>query len=93
VPDQDFFFALEMSPEPPFEMLAELVRSVFAQAGYGEAAIDAMKGEMRAALAGNAATGQRRCELRFTARDGELEIVVAAAGRPEWRTIRPLPVS
>ena len=93
MPDQDFFFALDMSPEPPFEMLAELVRSVFAHAGYGEAAIDAMNGEMRAAMTGHAATGQHRCELRVTARAGELEIVIAAAGRPEWRTIRPLPVS
>jgi len=31
--------------------------------------------------------------VRFLARAGALEIVVAAAGRPDWRTTWPLPAS
>ena len=92
MPDQEFLFALDMSGEPPFDgMLAELARAVLGHVGCAHAAIDALTGQLGAQLAERAANGTRRCEVRFRARGRELEIVVAGAGRPEWRTTCPLP--
>jgi hypothetical protein len=94
VPDQEFLFALDMSGEPPFDtMLAELARTVLGHVGYASSAIDALSSELRLALTERAANGQRRCEVRFIAHAGELQIVVAGADRPDWRTTWPLPVS
>jgi hypothetical protein len=94
VPDQDFLFALDMSGEPPFDsMLAELARAVLGYVGCASPAIDALTGQLGAALADRAANGNRRCEVRFRARGGELEIIVAGAGRPDWRTTCPLPAA
>jgi hypothetical protein len=94
VPDQEFLFALDMSGEPPFDrMLADLTRCVLGHIGYHSSAIDALTGQLGAALTERAANGRGRCEVRFLARAGELEIVVAASGRPDWRTTWPLPVS
>jgi len=94
VPDQEFLFALDLSGEPPFDrMLADLARCVLGHVGYQSSAIDALAGQLGAALNERSANGGRRCEVRFVARAGELEIVVAAAGRPDWRTTWPLPAS
>jgi hypothetical protein len=94
VPDQDFVFALDMSGGPPFDkMLAELTRTVLGHVGYASSAIDALTRQLGAALVERAANGQGRCEVRFASRGGELQIVVAAPGRPDWRTSWPLPVS
>jgi hypothetical protein len=94
VPDQEFLFALDMSGGPPFDrMLTELARTVLGHIGYGSSAIDALSGELGAALTERASNGHHRCEVRFIAHAGNLQIVVAAAGRPDWRTIWPLPVS
>ena len=94
MPEQEFLFALDMSGEPPFDrMLADLARCVLGHVGYHSSAIDALTGQLGAALTERAASGGRRCEVRFLARAGELEIVVAAAGRPDWRTTWPLPAS
>jgi hypothetical protein len=94
VPDQNFLFALDLSGEPPFDrMLAELVRTVLGQIGYASSAIEAVSGELGAALTERTANGRGRCEVRFIANAGELQIVVCAAGRPDWRTTWPLPVA
>jgi hypothetical protein len=94
VPDQEFLFALDLSGEPPFDrMLADLARCVLGHVGYQTPAIDALTGQLGAALTDRSANGGPRCEVRFAARAGELEIVVAAAGRPDWRTIWRLPAS
>jgi len=94
VPDQDFLFSLDVSGDPESDqMLAEVARTVLGQCGYATSAVDALAGELRVALAGRIADGRRRCEVRFRAEAGQLEIVVAGAGRPEWRTIWPLPAS
>jgi hypothetical protein len=92
VPEQEFLFALDISGDPPFDgMLAELARAVLGHVGCGSAAIDAVTGQLGAQLSERAANGRRRCEVRFRARGGELEIIVAGAGRPDWRTTCPLP--
>jgi hypothetical protein len=94
VPEQEFLFALDMSGEPPFDrMLVELTRTVLGHVGCASLAIDALTGQLGAALAERAGNGRGRCEVRFRARAGELEIVVAGAGAPDWRTTCPLPAS
>jgi hypothetical protein len=94
VPDQEFLFALDLSGEPPFDrMLADLTRCVLGHVGYQSSAIDALSGQLGAALSERAASGEHRCEVRFVAHAGALEIVVAAAGRPDWRATWPLPAS
>jgi hypothetical protein len=94
VPDQEFLFALDLSGGAPFDrMLAELTRCVLGYVGYQSSAIDALAGQLGAALRERSADGGHRCEVRFSARAGALEIVVAAEGRPDWRTTWPLPAS
>ena len=91
MPEQEFLFALDMSGEPPFDgMLAELARAVLGHVGCAHGAIDTLTGQLGVQLAERAANGRRRCEVRFRARGGELKIVVAGAGRPDWRTTCPL---
>jgi hypothetical protein len=94
VADQDFFFALDVSGDPDSDqMVTEVARTVLGQVGYAGSAIDALAGELKAALADRVADGKRRCEVRFRTGAGQLEIVVAGAGRAEWRTAWPLPAS
>ena len=94
MPDQDFLFALDVSGDPESDrMLAEVARTVLGHVGYAHSAIDALAGELCAALAERVDGGKRRCEVRFRAEAGQLQIVVAGAGRPEWRTTWPLPAS
>ncbi len=93
--DRDFFFALDVSGEPADDqMLAEVTRTVLGHVHYASSAIDALTSELRGALADQAAhDGTRRCQVRFRAERGHLEIVVSGAGRAEWRTTWPLPAS
>jgi hypothetical protein len=94
VSDHDFFFALDISDEPEFDrMLNELASVVFGYVGYPAPAVAELTGVLREALASHVASGRRRCDIRFLARAGELQIVVRCAGSPEWRTTRPLPAS
>ena len=92
--DQDFLFALDVSGDPESDQLvADLARTVLGHVGYANSAIDALSGELRVALARRPSHWKRRCEVRFRAGAGQLEIVVAGAGRAEWRTAWPLPAS
>ena len=94
MPDQEFLFALDLSGGAPFDrMLAELTRTVLGHVGCESPAIDDLTGQLGAALEARASGARRRCEVRFRARAGELEIVVAGDGAPEWRTTCPLPAS
>ena len=94
MPDQDFLFALDVSGDPESDqMVVEVARTVLGQCGYATSAIDALTGELGAALAERVSEGRRRCDVRVRAEAGQLEIVVAGAGRPEWRTAWPLPAA
>ena len=94
MPDQDFLFALDVSGDPESDqMLADVARTVLGQVGYASSAIDALTREMRGALTERVADGRRRCEVRFQVSGGQLLIVVAGAGRPEWRTTWPVPAA
>ena len=92
--DHEFLFALELSDEKSFDgMLAEVTQAVLVHVGLDGPAIDELSRALRGALGDSAAAGRHRCDVRFLAHAGELEIVVVAAGRPDWRTTWPLPAS
>jgi len=94
VSDQDFLFSLDVSGDPDSDqMLADLTGTLLGQVGYPPEGIQPLIAEVRTALQGRTAAGQRQCEVRFHAQGGQLEIVVSGAGIAEWRTSRPLPAS
>jgi hypothetical protein len=94
VSDQDFLFAVDVSGDPADgQMVADLASTLLGHIGYESGAIATLSGELRTALAGQLSNGEGRCEVRFRTGAGQLEIVVAAAGRAGWRTTRPLPAS
>jgi hypothetical protein len=94
VSDQDFLFAVDVSGDPADgQMVADLASTLLGHIGYESGAIASLSGELRKALAGQLSDGKGRCEVRFRTGAGQLEIVVAAAGRADWRTTRPLPAS
>jgi len=94
VADHDFLFALEMSDDAESErMLGELCTAVLGHVGYGAPAVAELTSALTAAISRGGASGRRRCDVRFVAGGGQLQIVVACAGAAEWRTSRPLPVS
>ena len=88
----EFVFALQLSDEPHFDaMLAEVARTLLVYVGFNAAAIEELRGTMRAALKSSAPAGHPRCDVRFHAHSGQLQITIAYAGGAEWRTSRPLP--
>ena len=93
MPDHDFLFALDLSDEPHFDrMLAALSDAVLRYVGYDAAAMDAVTAELRTALADGVRNGRARCDVRFCASHGQLQITVAyAGGGPVWETTRTLP--
>jgi hypothetical protein len=94
VSEQEFFFALDLSDEPPFDqMVGDLALAVMGQVGYEAAVTAELTGVLRTALAQRAAGGQRRCTVRFLAGGGQFQVIVDGGDGPEWRTARPLPAS
>ena len=92
--DHEFLFALEMSDDADLSrMLGELCTAVLGHVGYGAPAVAELTDALSSAVAQGGAEGARRCDVRFVAHGGELQIVVACAGGAEWRTSRPLPAS
>jgi len=92
VADHDFLFALELSDEAHFDrMIGHLTGAVLAYVGYAPTAVEDITARLRGALASGASAGHRRCDVRFRAHGGQLEILVSCQGSAEWRTTRPLP--
>jgi len=90
VPPREFLFALELSDEPQYDgMLAELTGAVLAHVGYQAAAIEELRGVLRAALKGRGSAAP--CDIRFRVEAGKLHITLTSAGSAEWQTTRPLP--
>jgi hypothetical protein len=88
----EFLFAMQLSDEPHFDsMVIELARAVLLYVGYQAPAIDELGDVLSRAIAKGASNGHRRCEVRFRAHEGEMQIVVSYAGGGEWRTTRALP--
>jgi hypothetical protein len=88
--DHEFLFALEMADDPDSSrMLDELCAAVLGHVGYAPPAIAEVNRDLRAAITqGN---GAGRCDVRFVAHSGELQIIVVRVGAAEWRTTRRLP--
>jgi hypothetical protein len=94
VPDHDFLFALEISGDADTgRMLGELCTAVLGHVGLGSPAIAELTSALAGAVAKSGANGAHRCDVRFVARGGELQIVVSCPGAAEWRTTRALPAS
>ena len=90
--DHDFVFALDLSDPAQFDpMVAEVARAVFGHAGYSAEAVAELTAALQSALGKGAAGGRRRCDVRFQARAGELQVAVSFDGGSEWRTSRSLP--
>jgi hypothetical protein len=92
VPEHDFVFALEIDAAESGGMVNALCAAVLGHVGYSAPAIAELTHAVKGALPDGAGTG-RRCDVRFVAHGGELQIVVACPGAAEWRTTRPLPAS
>ena len=83
----DFAFALTLPGHAhDTEMLAELLRTVLAHAGYSG---DTLERLVRQVGVRAVASPAQPCNVRFEARGGELQIVVSRAGR-DWRTTCPV---
>jgi hypothetical protein len=94
VSEQDFVFTLDVSGDPDSDqMVADLARTVLGHVGCASQAITDLSGQLRSVLAERLSGGKGRCEVRFQTASGQLEIVVAGAGRAAWRTTCPLPAS
>jgi hypothetical protein len=94
VADHDFVFALEMSDDAESgKMLGEVCAAVLGHVGYAAADVTELTASLAAAVSPAAGGTAHRCGVRFVARGGELQIVVARAGQPDWRATRPLPHS
>lgn len=92
MPDPEFLFALELSDETRFRaMLNDVAVAVLRYSGYAGDRLTTATATLRQVLGTAAAAGHSRCDVRFSAHAGELKIVVACAGHPEWRTTLPLP--
>jgi hypothetical protein len=92
VSDHDFVFALDLSDPAQFDsMVAEVARAVFGHAGCAAGDVAEVTAALQSALAKGAAGGRRRCDVRFQAHAGELQVTLSFDGLSEWRTSRPLP--
>ncbi len=88
----DFSFTLELSDDAHFEpMLAELAAAVCTHVGLQSEAAGELTASLRDALAKGARNGRSRCDVRFTAHAGTLDVVVQFAAGGDWRASRPLP--
>lgn len=85
----DFYFALEFpGPLAPASLLEDVADHVFKHVGCSSEHVGGLSGAVERA-SGDDARG--RCDVRFHARDGELEVLVSAAGDRVWRTSILLP--
>ncbi len=83
----DFAFALTLPGHAhDTEMLADLLRTVLAHAGYSG---DTLERLVRQVSVRAVASPAQPCSVQFEARGGELQIVVSQAGR-DWRTTCPV---
>ncbi len=86
----EFLFALQLTDFADFDdMLRDLIVNVMDHLGYAGEAVSDVLAEVGGAFAGLQACA--RCDLRFHAQRGTLQIVVTHGGGREWQTTRPLP--
>ena len=84
-------FAFELSDEKAFDALVtELTQAVLVHVGLTKPAIDELASELHGALANGTATGRHRCDVRFLAHAGELQVFERCDGGAVWQTTRRL---
>ena len=90
--DHDFFFALELSDGMLVDdLLTDVLQAVFTHVSLAPHVAGELTGVVRGVIAEGEADGHHRCDVRFEARGGQLEVAVSFAGAAPWRTTRPLP--
>jgi len=91
VPVHEFVFSLELSDGARFDaMLTDLAKAVLHATGCPADGLAALTDILRRTLA-DAGRGRGRCDMRFQAQGGELQIGISCAGQPERRTTFTLP--
>ena len=82
----DFAFVLSLPGHVhDADMLADLLRTVLAHAGYGGDTLERLVKQVNRARE----AASQPCRVQFLARGGELQIVVSQSGR-DWRTSCPV---
>lgn len=86
MPDQDFFFALDIvGAAKRKSMLDELIARVLERAGCADEDAFDLAEAIHAALA-KGSRAMESCRLQFHARDGHLDIVVSSRAGEIWHT-------
>ena len=90
--DPHFFFALEFASQGvPAPLLSQLASQVLEHLGCAPESMAELPAKLQEAVAAGTAEGQRRCDVQFRTRGGQLEVVVVANGGRVWQISRPLP--
>jgi hypothetical protein len=81
---QNFYFALEFPVESArTSLLADVAEHVFKHVGCSSEHVGGLSRAVDRASGGEA---RERCDVRFHAREGELEVLVSADGDRVWQT-------
>ena len=93
MPDHAFLFSVRLPGARGFDaMLADLTSNVLSHLGFAPAAIDELSGELRAGLPPvRADEAGPEVDVRFQARDGEIEIAVSHNERRVMCVSRRIP--
>jgi len=87
----DVFFALEFSSQgAPATLLEDLAEHVFKHVGVSIDHVEGLGAALDKATAADG-VGERRCDVQFRARSGELEVMVSSNGGRVWQTAIIIP--
>jgi hypothetical protein len=91
VPNRDFLFAVDLAEGCRFDdMLIDLASRLITRAGCAHGDVADLVTSMSAELDRQAGSQAARRAVRFSAGEGQLQIVVFQADGREWRVGRPL---
>jgi hypothetical protein len=91
VPGPQFYFALEFSSQSvPASLLGDLAAQVLGYAGCTRQELPELAGALEQA-AEESAVGVRRCDVRFRAQNGTLEILVSSNAVGIFRISQAIP--
>ena len=92
MPHRDFLFAVHLADQFRCDdMLTDLAGQLLSRAGYANRDTADVVASMSAELDREAAGQAEGRRVEFSARDGQLQIVMSQTGGREWRLARPLP--